>query len=316
MKRIFWTVTALLLSMSTVGLRAQTAYSSMEFMQYNPDAQSAGMGHTYLGGGRGMYLYGDPTSFGKASDRLYASYSMSVLPQSGEGHTFWNSLSAGYKFSPRWSIMAGFRTQTSPKVTVVDQTGMEVGAVRPNNFSLDLGATMAITEQWQGFVRGSYIHSYQGLNASGFGLSIGANYVSEAMLYSLPVDYSITAALTNFGWGMKYDVGKREVGLPAAMEVGGRMGVLVADDHEVSLTALMGCELRSSVSNRVFGGLGIEYEFMKYASLRAGYNYRANLNTFSIGLGGQYKFASVDLAYLMTKRSAFNQLRLGLNIAF
>lgn len=315
MKRLFWIIFFVFsgLIQSSFG---QSNYSSLEFMQFNPDARSAGMGNTYLGSDNGMYLYGDPSAFGRNEERLFASYSLSLLPKNVLGRTVYNSFSAGYKFQPSWSIMAGFRLQTDPTIPLIDNRGIEVGKVQPNNWSIDLGSAVEFAEQWQGFVRGSFIHSYQGLNASGLAFSFGANYANEFSVLSQPIQYSCTFALTNFGWGLKYGKERKEVRLPFAVELGGSLDVPFLANHQLSIAGFMGSELRASVSNRLFGGVGLEYEFMKFASLRAGYHHRNYLNSFTFGLGGRYKVVALDLAYVLTQKPEFNQLRLGMNFTF
>lgn len=315
-KRIFWTVAILLSSIAISSLRAQTPSSSLEFLQYNPDTRSAGMGNTYLCSGNGMYLYGDPAAFGMSGDYLFVSYSLSVLPKSEQGRQIFNAFSAGYKIFPKWSVMAGFRSQTGWSIPLIDHTGMVTGEVRPDNWSVDLGSTLGFSKKWVGYFRGSYVHSYQGLNASSVALSLGANFTNKISVANIPFEYSFSAGLTNFGWDLKYGNERKEVGLPSAAELGGNINMLLCGDHKISVAGILGCELRQNVTYRLFGGVGLEYEFAKYASLRAGYHNRHNINTYSIGLGSHYKFASIDLAYLMTKRTEFNQFRLGLNVRF
>ncbi len=316
MKRIFWAVAILLSSASVLNIKAQTLQSSFEFLQYNPDVRSAGMGNTHLGSGNGMYLYGDPTAFGKSENTLYTSYSLGVLPKSERGRQYFNAFSAGYKVLPRLSILAGFRTQTGWKTSLIDNTGVERGEIRPYNWSIDLGSTWQFSQNWMGYVKGSLVNSYQGLKAHSVALSLGANYSDFFQIKSIPFQYSVTAVLNNFGKGLKYGNEKKEVELPTTAELGGIMSMLLSSEHKLSLAGLWGSELCENITNRFFGGFGLEYNFMTIASLRAGYHNRNNISTYSIGIGGQYKFASIDLGYLMTQRSEFNQFRLGLNVSF
>lgn len=315
MKRLFWIFIFVILGIAQSSY-AQGILSSLEFLQYNPDAKSAGMGNTYLGNGRGMYLYGDPSVFGRNEDRLFASYSLAVLPKNALGRTLYNSFSAGYKFQPNWSIMAGFRMQTNPSIPIIDNSGFELGKVKPNDWSIDFGSSVGLSEHWQSFVLGSFIHSYQGLNASGVAFSLGANYANDFSLSQLPIQYSCTLALSNFGWGLKYGKDKKKVELPFAAELGGKLDVPFFANHKVSIAGIMGYELRTSITNRLFGGVGLEYEFMKFASLRAGYHHRNYMNSFTFGIGGHYKFIALDLAYIMTQKNEFNQFRVGMSFGF
>lgn len=311
MKHLF--LGALLLSLFGVELRAQTVRSSLEFLQFNPDSRSAGMGGAYLGGKSGMYLYADPTAFGRSQKSWSASYSLGLLPD--RGSQSYHALALAYRLRPEWSILAGARMERGAQITLVDGNGMTTGSLRPYNWTIDLGTTWHFSPRWTGYLRGSLIKSYQGVNASSVALSTGLNYTSQASICHIPISYSITAGVNNLGWSLKYGDNQQEVNLPTSIDIGGSVEAHLASLHTIALGITAGCDLNQGVTNRLFGGVGVEYGFKEMLFVRSGLLHQNNLNMFTLGLGGQYKFAQLDMAYLMTKDSEFNQLRCTLTIS-
>ena len=313
MKRITWAL-SLLLAFGLCPALGQTTFSGMEFLQFNPDAVSAGMGNTTLGAKSKMHLYTDPTAFMLTEDRLSASYSVSFLPQNSNSRNGYHALSLGYKPGESWSLMGGFRLQKDLKVELFDETGLNYGSVEPVEWSLDLGGVWTFAPRWTGFITAGFIRSWQGQGANSFALGAGINFSEERFVYRLPFRYSATLSVSNVGGNLSYRQGGEDLKLPSAVNLGGSAELTVAEGHDLSIALLLSEELQSGMTDRTAFGVGVGYEALDMISLRTGWSYRYGMDSYTLGIGGKYRFVSLDLGYSFFEEKAFNQMRLSISL--
>ena len=314
MKRITWALSLLLTGFGLSPSFGQTTFSGMEFLQFNPDPASSGMGNATLGAESKMHLYTDPSAFMLTGDRMEAYYSVSALPQNGNSRHGYHALSLGYKPGESWGLMAGFRLQKDLKVDLYDDSGLLYDTIEPVDWSLDLGAAWTFAKSWTGFLTAALIQSRQGEVANTFAIGAGINFSQNRHLWRLPFRYSATLSFTNFGGNLRYGEGGRDLALPSAVNLGGSAGLTVADGHDLSMAILLSQELQSGMTERTAFGVGVGYEAFDLVTLRTGWSYRYGMGSYTLGLGAKYRFIAIDAGYSFFEDKEFNQLRLGINL--
>ena len=313
MKKVIWTLALLFANASLSFLQAQTTYSGLEFLQFNPEVSTFGIGNVTLGTESKMALYTDPAAFMTQEERIYASYGVSFLPQGQISRNAYHAFSAGYKITDEWSIMGGFRMQRGLEVGLVDETGMNYGTYRPVDWSLDLGGAWRFAPRWTGFLTAGFIQSMQGIEARSMVLGAGVNFSDRLSISGLPFRYSSTLALSNFGWDLQYSDSQTPAALPSALGIGGSATLTLGGAHDLTAAVMLSESIHSGLTNRTAFGAGIGYEAFDILALRAGWSHRYGQSAWTIGLGGRYRFLSLDLGYSFTDKKDFNQLRLALN---
>lgn len=319
MKRAIRASLILLLSgFSLSPLSAQTGATDLEFLKFNPDAASAAMGRAFLGTGSKMHLYTDPSAFLRKEGTLYAGYATSFMPlQSDLTPNSYHALSMGYKPEDHWGLFGGFRVQSGRVIPLIDETGMEYGTLKPSDWSIDLGAAWSFAERWTAFLSAGYLHSFHGQHTGALIFGGGVNFSDQKIAFGLPLLYSLTASVTNVGTPLENGKAASLPDLPSALNLGGNTTLDIAEGHAITLAGMLALRLGSHPMERVYGGVGLDYEVMHLVDLRGGWSWQNGHSSWTMGLGAKYRMVSLDFAYILSgKDKTFNQLRLGLGLCF
>ncbi|MDY3091079.1 MAG: PorV/PorQ family protein [Porphyromonas sp.] len=296
-------IIALFLGLATSPVVAQQT-ASLPFLQANPDLRSSAMGDVVLAHGRGMSLYTEPYSLLSSSTKLEANYALSLRPVEDYSSSAFHTLALGYQIAQGHAIMAGFRSMSGPRVPFASQTG-ELGYIRPQDYSLDLGYAVALSPRLQGSVRLSYLNSYVGTEADAVAGSIALSWRDKFSSWG----YSLTGSLNNFGSKLQYKPSVDKVQLPTDVRLAAGVDFTLAEEHDLSLGVGLSRVFMSETNTL---GLGVGYRWRNALHLRAGFVHEEYNNYLTCGVGYDFSKLSLDLSYRHSKNKDMSWIGAGL----
>ncbi len=319
MKKELSFLLALALSLGATA-QAQTVVQarSLPVLEMGADARAVAMGGNHYGTSRSAHLYTNPASivFEPTGALIHASASWRHQAAfegiSGSLDTY--SLTGGVRLGDH-AIMLGGRYFQSPKITSIGGNEALGASVHPRDYTIDLGYALRLGKLSL-YAMGSYVSSDLGVSSvSAYGFGAGAFYRTEWQTRS-GGEWSLLVGLKgqNFGPNFRYSGSSSESQMPLYAGLGGELSYDVAEMHKLTL-GLGGEQYISPYRARstAFRG-GLEYEWKRMLSLRAGYRYDTNKEkSFSLGAGVQYGSWTLDAAFVTAPiKGAGNALHLTL----
>lgn len=220
-----------------------TITTAVPFLMISPDAKAGGMGDL------GVATEGDANSMHwNPAKMMFAEKDMSI----SVSYTPWLRnlvpdinlayLSFYKKIQDRAAIGASLRYFSLGEITFTDNQGTVTGQYNPNEFAIDAGAAIKMSEYWSGAVSFRFIYSNLSLGQSvqgqptRAGLS-GAGDVAffyenrDKKLFKKPVIWRFGVAITNIGSKVKYsDAQPNGDFIPTNMRMGASSTIDI-DDH-------------------------------------------------------------------------------------
>ncbi|MBU2493140.1 MAG: PorV/PorQ family protein [Bacteroidetes bacterium] len=268
---------------------AQTGY---QFLKINPGARGAGMGETFITlEGDASVVYWNPAGLSSVKN-------ISVFA----GYTSWFADIKHQAFSAAMNLgdygVVGISAVNvdygTIKGTVISNSLLgydDIGNLNITEFAIGLSYAMRFTDSFGAGVTIKYCkQDLIAKNSSVLAFDIGTNYNTGWN------DLKVAVSIQNFSKEIKY-IDENFV-LPLTYRVGFSVDALGlaninSDTHKLTI-ALEGVNPRD-YSERVH--LGGEYIFDNMLSLRAGYKFNYDVESFSFGAGFKYNDAQIDYAY-------------------
>jgi hypothetical protein len=149
-----------------------------------------------------------------------------------------------YKVNPSQAISASLRYFSLGDVPMTADNGdTDLGMAKPNEFALDLGYSILLTEQLSGAVALRYIRSDLNTNndlmspANAIGADVAFYYKTFVPMASGDADLAFGANLSNIGSKVTYDEGETSNFLPTNFRLGGAFGYPFDEYNKLSITA-------------------------------------------------------------------------------
>ncbi len=154
------------------------------------------------------------------------------------------------KLTERSAVSASFRYFSLGEIQFTDNQGNNTSLEKPNEFTLDLGYSLLLSDRISMGVGLRYLRSdlqlgktqnLQGASGAGpastFAVDIGAYYQSEEKAYNtFNGKWRAGAAIQNLGPKIKYDDGGRENFLPTTLRLGAGFDFILDEANTVAVT--------------------------------------------------------------------------------
>lgn len=301
-KRILTFITIGLLS--TLSLGAQSRI--LPVLETNNDVRTAGMGNTLLGNTKQMYLYGNPAALAYSDKTFSVDLSGEFYPKVDAGRLSHYALSLGYKLGTSSTLLGGMRYQGGLTLETPS------GAIKPKDWTIDLGYAFRLTDEIMFYASGSYVRSEVGVSTSAWAFSAGAAYQKGIAVAGMQSLLTVGARFMDFGKAVKYSDAWLPHSLPTSLIVGGDWRLDLADKHQLTY-ALSGRYFTPKGADALLVGTGLEYTYSQSISARVGYQLGDGPNRLTMGIGCAYKGFKLDLAYGYTSQvHGVNTLQLAL----
>lgn len=315
MKRLIYSVLA---AVSAI-LFVSEASAQVVAFNVNPDPVAAGLA------GNGTALYA--TSFAiynNTASTLFEDTKMDVGVSYGlwqPGFSSNNVVSAaGYgRVTKFMTVAAGVKYLTHQSFDKVDEIGMTVGTVNPNEVIAGIGLGFKILPIMSLSVNANYVHSNIGApkNAGAFAADFGLMLDLKFMRIGLTAN--------NIGTGLNYG-GPNSYPLPSNIKLGlGTIQSLGAEKTS-SISAFLdaGYVLDRPAEKNVIAGVGVEYAWKRFFRVSAGYHYGNDQlyvpgQYVSVGLGTSFFGVSLNASYMygLDKESTLsNTFSIGIGYSF
>lgn len=306
--------------LATIALSATAmAQRSVPFRTFDiqPDVKSQSLGGTHLVSGSKNYIYANPTYFFNADKRWSVYASGQILPKfDGMTREFYGNASLGYRFSEQHALFLGGRYLRGGELEVLSDIGNETQKhIRTNQYTLDLGYAYALNDQWKGFVTASMLADNTIKANYSLFAGIGLSYSNVVALGSIDTNLEATLAAYNLGKVLNDDEAVSHRNLPSTIALGGRARTEIASMHTIGLSAQVGYVTPYPM---VQAGVGLEYTYANFASVRTGFNHlEKDVNYATIGLGLDIASIVLDASYnIGLNEYTKNTIALGLSLSF
>jgi len=154
------------------------------------------------------------------------------------------------KLNERSAVSASFRYFSLGEIQFTDNQGNNTSLEKPNEFTLDLGYSLLLSDQISMGVALRYLRSdlqlgktqnLQGATGAGpastFAVDLGAYYQSKEKAYNtFNGKWRAGAAIQNLGPKIKYDDGGRENFLPTTLRLGAGFDFILDEANTVAVT--------------------------------------------------------------------------------
>jgi len=288
---------------------------SAYFLELTPDAQSAGMAGTGLAitDNGSTAIFHNASTLAFSMETMGTSYSYADLNKDYALH----SASIFYKIGRegKHGFMVGFRHFRSPKQEV--DGGPNIG-FRPYIWDLEAGYFRNVAKSLSISLTLRYLQSKSWQSADSKNsvcLDFGATYHRNMALLDEMASWSIGFQTANIG--KKLDGYK----LPAKLGLGGAIDLPFSMENRLQL-ALDFNYLLPSGARHLQTSVGAEYNFLKYAVIRAGYHFedkdKGVGNYGTLGCGINFWPIRADFSYALADKDSFmhHTWQLGVGIVF
>jgi hypothetical protein len=286
---------------------------SLPFLEVNADARTAGMGDSYMGETKSMFLYNNPSAFFGSEKSAYASYGTTIYPKIDAGTSLFHAVSGGYKYNKIHAFMAGWRYIGGLEIPTIDKNGNVGKPVKPMDWSVDLGYALQTSDNFSISIGVGFIQSSNYKVARNYGFGFGINYNNYInKLYR----YSLSANIKDIGPKFKYGKSEYKFQMPTSIGVGGTVEFPISDNHILNTAISTRYYMYPNDASALVAGVGVEYGFKNLVFARGGYHVGDKNDYSTVGLGFNYKLISFDVAYIIADSKDFNLIKAGLCVKF
>lgn len=290
-------------------------------LQGNPDTRSAAMGGVMGAKTDRMYLFVSPGSMLFQDKKFHVDLSTEVFPKLDgiEGRTMQYNFSSGYKFDDT-ALLLGFRYQGGTKLSFMNESmdNNEV-AVKPFDWSLDLGYAMKLGQNFSIYASTNLIASWFGRGAYAGAFSFGWYYQNEKTISGTPALFSFGMKIADLGASIKYKSGLDKIAVPASLQIGSGLDLMLTPKNQLNLVGGARYFMLPKDATLLLLGLGAEYGYNDSFFARAGFEYGQHAQSYgTFGLGAKFHDFSLDATYRLstTKDFGVNTLLLSLGYSF
>lgn len=295
-------ITIIIAALCVLGQTAQA--QTMQFLNINPDPESAAVAGTGVSRGANAY----------ALDNNMAASSLSELQFAAEvGYGMWQPKAfkegvisaAGFaKLGEKLAIGASFKNFGQPEYSITNADGRTMGTFKPSEMAVGLGLSCKLGDFLALGLDAKYASSSiaEEASASSVAADVSLAYSNEGFQFG--------AAVANLGGKVSYG-GESSYSLPAV----GRVGASYAFE---SLKA--SAQVDYLFSGGLMAGVGAEYTIEEIVSLRAGFHYGDSAKAIptyaSAGLGLNFEGIRLNAAYLLASEVLGGSMMFGLSYTF
>lgn len=278
------------------------------FLNIIPDARSAAMGGTGVSAAtEAATLYHNGALAVFNTEKAGISYSYTPWMKDLISGSALHAVSAWYRIGNKQSILAGFRSFSHPESALTDENGNIFTHFTPSEWSLDLGYSRLILENFSLSLTLHYIHSdmgsYNGADAgNAIAFDLGASYRHNTSWLE-GAYWTAGLQLRNIGSKIKYL--NEKYNLPGKINAGGSLYLPFSENHQLTCALDLNYQFAPSHSDVFGAGLGVEYTTLRYLAVRGGYHSgnkdKGVYGYGSVGCGLHFHHIRGDFAYWITE---------------
>ena len=215
-----------------------------------------------------------------------------------------------HKLDDRQSISASLRYFDLGSMPLFTETGINNGSSNPNEFSIDVGYSLKLSDNWSGAVTPRFILSdiYNGITS--VDLTAGTSFAADVAFYYNKKIYrnhknSMVGAginISNIGAKVSYDGGATKDFIPTNMRIGGFYSVEIDKYNKFGLTldfnkllvpspvidTIDGTPIFSNLGNQNVGP--IEGIFVSFTDAPGGF--KEELSEITVSVGAEYWYSN------------------------
>ncbi len=299
----------------SLGASATAQSGALPVLHLQQDVRAAGMAGVISPKATGN-LYSSPTDVleGCCSSKLRAQAILGLTTDRGDLSSQMATITGSYRMG-RHAVLLGARYLGLAERDFVSSSGMVRGQINPRDWTIDLGYAYRFNRAFAAFARGSFVQSYNSLNADVLTFSIGGSYRTDFTSKGRTVARLVSVlSLDNLGGKYSYGEQGTKYALPSSCNAS--LAVSFLKDQRLTLGVRASSFFKAEGGERsALIGLGAEYQLLSALALRGGYTHQSDVSVWSVGLGAQLGQWRVDAGYDLHSQSAFNYLRLGVGLA-
>lgn len=303
------------LSALTIGAVASAQSGALPVLSMQQDVRAVAMGGVYAPGGGG-HLYSSPTDVfaGCCQTKLNLHATLGLTPERGPLASQMAMITGSYRMN-KHAIFLGARYLGFEEQDYMSPSGMVRGQIHPRDWTVDLGYAYSFSKALAVYARGSFVQSYNSLNADVLTFSLGGSYRTNFHKGDR-VLASLLATLSLDNVGGKYHYGKTgaEYDLPTSVNASVAVSLLKKQSLTLGIRATSFLKAEGGERSTILG-VGAQYRFAKVLALRGGYARQSDVDVWSLGLGARLGKCQLDASYGIHSVSDFNYLRLGIGVA-
>lgn len=200
-----------------------------------------------------------------------------------------------YNIDRNNGLSLGFRYFNAPKTPLTGNDAATGETIRPNDLAVSLAYTRRIVDNFSISLTARYIRSdhtkggadiYKAGNAFSFDLGLYYENTIDSFFGST---WAVGLNVSNVGTKLDISNPSNPYAMPAYANLGGSIFMPFSENHTLLAALDLGYTFMPSTDTAFVAGIGLEYNFLKYGIVRAGYHYG---DEKSIGGGS---FATVGL---------------------
>lgn len=295
----------------SMGVAATAQSGALPVLQLQQDVRAAGMAGVISPKATGN-LYSSPTDVlvGCCSSKLRVQAILGMTTDRGDLSSQMATITGSYRMG-RHAVLLGARYLGLKERDFISSSGQVRGQINPRDWTIDLGYAYRISNAFSAFARGSFVQSYNSLNADVLTLSLGGSYRTDFVSRGRSVA-RLVAVLSLDNLGGKYHYGEQGSKYDLPSSYNASVAVSLLKDHRLTLGVRTGAFFKAEGGERSqLIGLGAQYQVLPCLSLRGGYTHHGDIDVWSLGLGADLGQWRIDAGYDLHNLSAFNYLRLG-----
>jgi hypothetical protein len=219
---------------------------------------------------------------------------------------------AGYfRIGQKLALNFGLRKVGYQSYKVTDDNGNFDGTFTPSAYSLGIGAAYMIMPNFSASSNVHYVSSDVGGLNKGKAIALDFGFLYKINRYNLGLKLSSLGSKINYGFD--------EYSLPANLKLGAGFSSIFNEKNSITTGLNVGYIFPYS---SVTAGLGTEYTYNKFVSLRVGFYYGDSTKSIppyaSAGFSLLYRGASLDFGYLSAGANSpiSNSMSFGLGYSF
>lgn len=315
---------ALFLGMAATAT-AQTGVAPELLNPVDPRASGMGLAGTAVGDNP-FGIFGNAAANIFNDKAIGAGYSYNPTMNSTQDENLaTHAVGAYWNINENNGLSLGFRYFKGPKVDFSDAGNNPLGYGRHKDMAISLAYTRKIIDGLSASLTARYINAdyteFPGMKSgNAFSFDLGVYYTKAICSLGEGSNWALGLNVSNVGTELNIST---PAAMPAYARIGGSANMVFSENHILLAALDLGYTFMPSDASSFVAGLGVEYNFLKYGMIRAGYHYGDNKSIptgqfATVGAGVKYGPVRVDFSYWLAAKDSpvKNTWSVGLGLFF
>lgn len=271
----------------------------------NPRAAGMGMATTAVSD-NAFGIFGNAAVNLSSEKRMGFGYSYNpVMPEFSKGQTT-HAVGGYFNIDKNNGLSIGFRYYTGDEMALAGGDNTALGNVRAGDMAISLAYTRRIVDNFSMSLTARYINTNYNKPVEGFkagnavAFDLGFYYYNKIESF-FGSKWAVGLNVSNFGTKLDVATISNPGTMPAYANLGGSIDMPFSENHKLLAALDLGYTFMPSTDAAFAAGFGLEYNFLKYGIIRAGYHYgdeKAIGGSYAtFGLGVKAGPVRVDASY-------------------